>query len=72
MPTKPERIECPKYPPHGIVTIRPLPPEKRQCITAERDSDVFEVDCPVCGKYEFADKPPTVNATSAGLRVGSD
>ncbi len=56
MPTKPEQIKCPKYPDHGMVTIRSLPREERESITAERSTDVFEVDCPVCGRYELADQ----------------
>jgi hypothetical protein len=60
MPPEPQRITCPRHPDHGIATVRWLPPEEREMITAG-DGDVFEIDCPFCGKTEFRYGPTQVN-----------
>jgi hypothetical protein len=52
---EPEQIKCPKYPDHGIVRARFLPPEEREMVKATRD--VYEADCPHCGRYEFLAEP---------------
>jgi hypothetical protein len=49
-------IKCPKYPAHGVVRRRWLPPEEREHIKASRD-DVFEIACPHCGIYELVFDP---------------
>jgi hypothetical protein len=36
-----------------MATKRLLAPDERQMVT-EANADVFEIDCPVCGKYECA------------------
>jgi hypothetical protein len=51
MQPAPERIKCPKNPEHGIALARFLSPEEREMVKATRD--VYEVECPRCGKYEF-------------------
>ena len=48
-----EKIKCPRFPDHGLAAKRLLAPDERQMIT-ETDRDVFEIDCPVCGKYEYS------------------
>jgi hypothetical protein len=48
-----EQVKCPRFPDHGMIAMRLLAPDERQMITAA-DGDVFEIDCPVCGKYEYA------------------
>jgi hypothetical protein len=48
-----EQIACPHYPEHGLATKRWLPPDERQMIT-KVPGDVFEIDCPYCGKTEMA------------------
>ena len=53
MPTEPEVIACPKYPDHGPVAKRWLPPAEREMITSDKYPDVYEIDCPHCGKYEY-------------------
>jgi hypothetical protein len=50
-----QQIRCLKYPEHGMVSIRKLRPDARETKT-RTDADVFEVDCPLCGRYE-ASKP---------------
>jgi hypothetical protein len=52
MPPVTEQIACPKNPDHGIVSNRWLSPEEREMIRGE-SGDVFEIDCPDCGKYEY-------------------
>jgi hypothetical protein len=49
-----DRIACPKNLTHGMVSKRWLHPDDRQMIT-KFDSDVFEIGCEVCGKYEYSD-----------------
>ena len=50
-----EQIKCPKYPDHGIAWARWLAPEEREIGKAEHD--VYEVECPYCGKYELPVDP---------------
>jgi hypothetical protein len=63
MPPKTEQIDCPRFPDHGPAFKRWLPPEARETITEKPASDVFEIDCPVCGKYEVADTQHRVIAS---------
>lgn len=51
MPPASEQIKCPRYPDHGMVTKRWLPPEEREMIT-KVEGDVYAVKCPLCGEYE--------------------
>jgi len=51
MPDTIETVTCPRYPDHGDAGKRWLPPDEREMIT-KWDGDVFEIDCPTCGKYE--------------------
>jgi hypothetical protein len=59
MPSEHEEIEivCPKYPDHGKVTKRLLPRSEREHITSAAVADVFEIDCPKCGKFEISELP---------------
>jgi hypothetical protein len=52
MPPVTEEIKCPHDPGHGTVTKRWLPPEERELCT-KYAGDVYEIDCPHCGKVEF-------------------
>jgi hypothetical protein len=51
MPLAPEQIKCPRFREHGMVTKRWLPLEEREMSKA--DGDVFEIDCRLCGKFEY-------------------
>ena len=53
MPPKPVTIVCPKNPDHGIVAKRWLSVSEREYINSQNILDVFEIECPRCGKYEF-------------------
>ncbi|MFL5327634.1 MAG: hypothetical protein ACJ8C4_01860 [Gemmataceae bacterium] len=50
-----KQIKCPKYPDHGTVLARPLAPEEREMRKATQD--IYEVECPCCGTYEFPFDP---------------
>jgi hypothetical protein len=50
-----EQIRCPKYSDHGVTWARWLSPEEREIGKAE--PDVYEVECPLCGKYEMPVDP---------------
>ena len=50
-----ELVKCPKYPDHGLVHKRLLSPEEREIKPRNRCADVFEIDCPWCGKYELVE-----------------
>ena len=53
MPPKSETIVCPKNPDHGTVAKRWLSVSEREYINSQNIPDVFEIECPQCGKYEF-------------------
>jgi hypothetical protein len=55
MTRKTEEIACPRFPEHGTATKRWLAPSERQMLVEEKTADVFEIDCPRCGKYEQLD-----------------
>jgi hypothetical protein len=47
-------LHCPKYHDHGPVVVRLLlPGEVEQELDSSEADDVYEVRCPVCGKYEM-------------------
>jgi hypothetical protein len=48
-----EQIVCPKYPDHSMVIKRWLPPQERELIRPREGAEVYEIDCPVCGKFEY-------------------
>ena len=52
---KPETIVCPKNPDHGTVAKRWLSVNEREYIKSQNNLDVFEIECPQCGKYEFSE-----------------
>jgi hypothetical protein len=51
---QPIEITCPRNPDHGKATKRWLPPVERQNITSLKVDDVYEVDCAICGRFEWA------------------
>jgi hypothetical protein len=51
-----QQVNCPKNPDHGPVLMRWLPPAEREQIARIPEDDVYEVDCPQCGKYEHHDE----------------
>jgi hypothetical protein len=53
MPRETEQIACPKYPDHGVVIKRWLAPEERELIRPREGAEVYEIDCPHCGKFEY-------------------
>jgi hypothetical protein len=52
----PIEITCPRNPDHGKATQRWLPREERQNITKASITDVYEVDCHICGRFECSTK----------------
>ena len=44
-----ELIKCLRNPDHGTATKRRLPPEELE----SEGADVFEINCPHCGRYEY-------------------
>lgn len=50
------RVICPRNPDHGEVGKRWLPQSERERITSDSIADVFEIDCPHCGKYEVSER----------------
>jgi hypothetical protein len=52
-----QEIKCPRYPDHDA-TKRLLPAEEREQITRFPEEDVYEIDCPFCGKYEYREEFP--------------
>jgi hypothetical protein len=53
---------CLKKPEHGFTFVRWLPPEEREMLT-KWNGDVFEIDCPQCGKYECRNTDLEVGST---------
>jgi hypothetical protein len=52
-------IKCPRFPDH-VATRRLLATTEREQFRDDVEGDVYEIDCPVCGKYEaLADQCPT-------------
>ncbi len=51
-------VACPRYPDHGVVRIRWLPLAERELITKRDIADVYEVECRLCGKYEWNGEHP--------------
>jgi hypothetical protein len=58
MPPATVQVECPRFPEHGMTTKRWLPQDEREMFMKHEDKDVFEIDCKICGKYEFRDDSP--------------
>jgi hypothetical protein len=58
-PLPPATVEiiCPHNPDHGMTVKRWLPPEEREMLI-KVPGDVFEIDCPYCGKTEYRDEQP--------------
>ena len=50
-------VNCVRYPDHGPTINRWLLPVEREQITQVPEDNVYEVNCPVCGCYEFHDNP---------------
>lgn len=53
---KTAKIACPKKPEHGLATKRWLRGEYRQAtneFNGAQIADMYEIACPVCGKYEI-------------------
>jgi hypothetical protein len=59
-----KRIACPKNPDHGMTSKRLLQ-DDRQMIS-EAEGDVFEIDCPICGKYECQDELLSMTPRQSG------
>ena len=53
MPSEIAQIVCPKNPEHVLAIKRWLPPKEREQIRSNDAGDVFEIDCPICGKQEW-------------------
>jgi hypothetical protein len=51
---EPVEITCPRNPDHGPAVRRWLPRSEREKITKAEVADVYEVDCPKCGRFEWA------------------
>jgi hypothetical protein len=63
-------IFCPKNPDHGMTTKRWLHHDDREMIT-RNDEDVFEIDCPICGKYEYREDLSVMIRRQANGGAGS-
>jgi hypothetical protein len=53
MPPASEQIACPRNPDHGMATKRWLPPEERELTRPREGAEVYEIDCPHCGRFEY-------------------
>jgi hypothetical protein len=63
MTRKVETTTCPRNPEHGMVRKRWLPHEDREYIKAPMFKEVFEIDCPHCGKTEHLEDLETSPST---------
>lgn len=59
MPTELEQVNCPRFPDHGLVITRRLLPSERQMINGNEEAEVFEIQCPECGTYEYREDETT-------------
>jgi hypothetical protein len=53
MPPATVQVECPRFPEHGMASKRWLTQDEREMFTKDDGNDVFEIDCKICGKYEY-------------------
>jgi hypothetical protein len=51
----PYDLFCPRCPEHCRAIQRWLPPSERKFFNSEIRPDVFEIDCPACGKHEYVE-----------------
>jgi hypothetical protein len=62
-------VNCPKNPDHGPSTKRILPRNEWKQITKANEGRVYEIDCPICGKYEMqlSDAMISPDSNSGGI-----
>jgi hypothetical protein len=56
MPPTTVQVTCPRNPEHGLALKLLLSPSERQMVRKSDAGNVFEIDCPVCGRYEYHEK----------------